>query len=32
VSREAAYEVLLGMRGQLEMPLVAAFRDVALIR
>ena len=32
VSREAAYEILLEMRGQLEMPLVAAFRDVALIR
>jgi putative nucleotidyltransferase with HDIG domain len=32
MSREAAYEILLGMRGRLEMPLVAAFRDVALVR
>jgi HD-GYP domain-containing protein (c-di-GMP phosphodiesterase class II) len=30
--RERAYEILQGMRGKLEMPLVAAFRDVALSR
>jgi putative nucleotidyltransferase with HDIG domain len=28
--RDRAYETLTGMRGKLEMPLVAAFRDVAL--
>jgi len=30
--REKAYEILLGMRGKLEMPLVEAFREVALSR
>jgi putative nucleotidyltransferase with HDIG domain len=30
--REQAYEIVRGMRGKLEMPLVAAFRDVALNR
>lgn len=30
--REQAYEIIQGMRGKLEMPLVAAFRDVALNR
>jgi putative nucleotidyltransferase with HDIG domain len=30
--REQAYEVLQSMHGKLEMPLVAAFRDVALTR
>ena len=30
--REQAYEIIRGMRGKLEMPLVAAFRDVALNR
>jgi len=30
--REKAYEILQGMHGKLEMPLVAAFRDVALNR
>jgi putative nucleotidyltransferase with HDIG domain len=30
--REQAYEVIRGMDGKLEMPLVAAFRDVALSR
>jgi hypothetical protein len=29
---EQAYEILQSMRGKLEMPLVAAFRDVALNR
>jgi putative nucleotidyltransferase with HDIG domain len=32
MSREQAYEIVRGMRGKLEMPLVAAFRDVALNR
>ncbi len=32
MSRERAYEILQGMQGKLEMPLVAAFRDVALNR
>jgi putative nucleotidyltransferase with HDIG domain len=32
MSREAAYEVLLGMQGKLEWALVQAFRDVALPR
>lgn len=32
MSRERAYEILQGMHGKLEMPLVAAFRDVALNR
>jgi HD-GYP domain-containing protein (c-di-GMP phosphodiesterase class II) len=31
-SREHAYDILCGMRGKLEKPLVAAFRQVALIR
>ncbi|MGB8398634.1 HD-GYP domain-containing protein [Bradyrhizobium sp.] len=30
--REQAYEILLTMKGKLEMPLVKAFREVALIR
>jgi hypothetical protein len=30
--REQAYEILRGMHGKLETPLVAAFRDVALNR
>ena len=30
--REKAYEILRGMNGKLEKPLVAAFRDVALTR
>jgi putative nucleotidyltransferase with HDIG domain len=30
--RDQAYEILQGMHGKLEMPLVAAFRDVALTR
>ena len=30
--REHAYEIIQGMQGKLEMPLVAAFRDVALNR
>jgi putative nucleotidyltransferase with HDIG domain len=30
--RQQAYEIIQGMRGKLEMPLVAAFRDVALTR
>jgi HD-GYP domain-containing protein (c-di-GMP phosphodiesterase class II) len=30
--REQAYEIIRGMRGKLEGPLVAAFREVALIR
>jgi len=30
--REQAYEIIRGMQGKLEMPLVAAFRDVALNR
>jgi putative nucleotidyltransferase with HDIG domain len=30
--REKAYEILLGMKGKLERPLVAAFREVALKR
>jgi putative nucleotidyltransferase with HDIG domain len=32
MSRERAYEIVQGMHGKLEMPLVAAFRDVALNR
>jgi putative nucleotidyltransferase with HDIG domain len=32
MSREKAYEILLGMQGKLERPLVHAFRDVALNR
>ncbi len=32
MAREQAYELVRGMRGKLEMPLVAAFRDVALNR
>jgi putative nucleotidyltransferase with HDIG domain len=32
MSREDAYGILKGMHGKLEMPLVAAFRDVALNR
>lgn len=32
MSREKAYEILLGMNGKLEKPLVEAFRDVALSR
>jgi len=30
--REAAYEIIRSMKGKLEMPLVVAFRDVALNR
>jgi putative nucleotidyltransferase with HDIG domain len=30
--REQAYEILLGMRGKLEAPLISAFKDVALSR
>jgi HD-GYP domain-containing protein (c-di-GMP phosphodiesterase class II) len=30
--REQAYEIIRGMQGKLEAPLVAAFRDVALNR
>jgi HD-GYP domain-containing protein (c-di-GMP phosphodiesterase class II) len=30
--REDAYEIIRSMQGKLEMPLVAAFRDVALTR
>jgi putative nucleotidyltransferase with HDIG domain len=30
--REQAYEIICGMRGKVEMPLVAAFRDVAVNR
>ena len=30
--REQAYEIIRGMRGKLEMPLVTAFREVALSR
>ncbi|WP_035654962.1 HD domain-containing phosphohydrolase [Bradyrhizobium sp. STM 3809] len=32
MAREKAYEILQGMEGKLEKPLVGAFRDVALIR
>jgi HD-GYP domain-containing protein (c-di-GMP phosphodiesterase class II) len=32
MSREKAYEIICGMHGKLEAPLVAAFRDVALSR
>jgi HD-GYP domain-containing protein (c-di-GMP phosphodiesterase class II) len=32
ISREGAYEVIRSMRGKLEGPLVAAFKDVALNR
>lgn len=32
IAREKAYEILQGMTGKLEMPLVGAFRDVALTR
>lgn len=32
IPRETAYEILLGMKGKLERPLVEAFRDVALNR
>jgi putative nucleotidyltransferase with HDIG domain len=32
MAREQAYEIIQGMEGKLEMPLVAAFRDVALHR
>jgi HD-GYP domain-containing protein (c-di-GMP phosphodiesterase class II) len=32
MSREDAYGILKGMQGKLEMPLVAAFRNVALTR
>ncbi|BAM88694.1 hypothetical protein S58_26880 [Bradyrhizobium oligotrophicum S58] len=32
MAREKAYEILQGMDGKLEKPLVGAFRDVALIR
>jgi putative nucleotidyltransferase with HDIG domain len=32
MSRQQAYDIIQGMRGKLEMPLVAAFRDVALTR
>ena len=32
MSREQAYEILSGMQGKLEMPLVAAFKNVALNR
>jgi HD-GYP domain-containing protein (c-di-GMP phosphodiesterase class II) len=30
--REQAYEIIKGMQGKLEQPLVAAFREVALKR
>ena len=30
--RETAYEILMGMKGKLEGPLVEAFREVALKR
>ena len=32
MSREQAYEIIQGMHGKLEVPLVAAFREVALNR
>ena len=32
ISRATAYEILLGMKGKLERPLVEAFKDVALNR
>jgi HD-GYP domain-containing protein (c-di-GMP phosphodiesterase class II) len=32
MSRATAYEILLGMKGKLERPLVEAFKDVALNR
>jgi len=32
IPREKAYDILLGMSGKLEKPLVHAFRDVALNR
>ena len=32
MSRQAAYDILSGMQGKLENPLVAAFKDVALTR
>ncbi|GLH79286.1 HDIG domain-containing protein [Bradyrhizobium sp. SSBR45G] len=32
MAREKAYEILQGMEGKLEKPLIGAFRDVALIR
>jgi putative nucleotidyltransferase with HDIG domain len=32
MSRQAAYDILSGMQGKLEKPLVAAFKDVALTR
>jgi putative nucleotidyltransferase with HDIG domain len=32
MSREDAYEIIQGMRGKLEKPLIGAFRDVALTR
>ena len=32
MSREKAFEILLGMKGKLERPLVDAFREVALSR
>jgi HD-GYP domain-containing protein (c-di-GMP phosphodiesterase class II) len=32
MSRQAAYDILCGMQGKLEKPLVAAFKDVALTR
>jgi HD-GYP domain-containing protein (c-di-GMP phosphodiesterase class II) len=32
MSRQAAYDILAGMHGKLEKPLVAAFKDVALTR
>jgi hypothetical protein len=32
IPREQAYEIICGMQGKLELPLVNAFRDVALKR
>jgi len=32
MSREQAYEIIKGMRGKLEKPLIRAFTDVALTR
>ena len=32
MSRQAAYDILCGMNGKLERPLVAAFKDIALTR
>jgi HD-GYP domain-containing protein (c-di-GMP phosphodiesterase class II) len=32
MARQAAYDILCGMNGKLEKPLLAAFKDVALTR